>query len=244
MAEKTYPVSDAELKKAGRLTMMQLAFMPLVIGLILFVGFPHGLSIQFKVIVFFVTMALVGLIFAVTVPITQKKMKDAELLLDDEKLVRVSGGLREEILFSEVKKAKHIYMAGRDINALKLLHGGRWLSFNIFGNMGEIIEHVKAKLEEQGTEFLSVKKKLDLSNPLICFLYYLVFGLVMALIIRFNRDLYDYINVIIILLAGFFVLVYGPISRSAGKKFRKFELVVGPLLIGLGIINLVLRMLG
>jgi len=82
------------------------------------------------------------------------------------------------------------------------------------------------------------RQSIDWDNPWLLVTMIMLLILVILLIQRLDSGIiFRIFNVMFLVTYGLISLVYRPISRSLGKRFEKFEIILGIFLILIGIVS-------
>lgn len=159
-----------------------------------------------------------------------KKMKDTFLLFDETMLQRKSGTFCEEILYSRINKITVKRNHHAKILFIKIDFDNKTINLSGFENLEVVLSHLRSKISDESI-IATTQYKFNWNNPIILVGIMIATVLIILLLIKLNIKAYKIFNLIVSSLMGTLLLLFRPISKNAGMRFKKFENVLSIILI-------------
>lgn len=238
--EKVYRFSEETIKQRKKLSILLSVIM--LISMIIFsfviINTKELKNIKTFIIIIFVVMVVIAIEMIVVSSIMYKKLRSMEIALTEDGLKRRGGKFVESLLFEDLTKVQVSKEPSGKIALIKLKTSKK--SFNVAGfeNMDGLVEDIKEKLEDQSL-FIVKNWKLNWNSPVICIGVAIVTMIIIILFMKLGSNIYEIFNKIFIIGFAIFTLIYRPISRNGGKRFRLFETILGIIMLVAEIISIV-----
>lgn len=234
-------ISEAALKRTRMMSYVMIGFLPFMMLAFSFVfTFGKNIFIYMLVVSGAVTLSIAALSLFMTHRL-MKKMAQSRLVLGPE-LIRENGEFREVIRYEDIKSLKVIREYNGDVRLIKVKTESRTVVLHSFIEMELVYINIIGRVDEERVKVTDRKVVIDLLNPFIFLAYLILFTAAVLFIIKYFSQFYNYLTLIFPLIFGSFLLFGKPMSNASGKRFRKFELIVGPLLLATGLFTIVMKM--
>lgn len=164
------------------------------------------------------------------------KLRKLKLIITEEGFIRTAKGKEEKVLFSDIIKVNTKYYPDGDICFIKIKHRHGVISINGFESLDYILNTIKQNLPES-TVVEEKKYKINWNNPIILIVWMLIAAFIVLAIAEASSKAYSIFSFIIMLSIAIVVLFFKPVSKASGIRFRKFEIIIGVLIIILEILK-------
>jgi hypothetical protein len=183
-------------------------------------------------------LVVIEAIIIVESTILLQKMKEMTLTISSEGIERAGGRYTEKISFSDILKAAITEYPSGQVASVKLaVRDSKPVSLQGFEQMEWIAQQIEAAIPDKSM-IQRKRQSIDWDNPwlLVAMIMLLIF--VVLLIQRLDSGIiFRIVNFVFLITYGLVTLVSRPISRSLGKRFEKFEIVLGIFLTLIGIVT-------
>ena len=204
---------------------------PLMIAIAYFVASMKGVTkIKLMIIIIAVTVPLLVAEMFIVSSIMFKKLAELTLILGDTSLKRRGGNHAEEISYSEIKHVTVKRNKRGRILFVKIGADAKTINLAGFDNMETALLHIQNNVPETVIPD-SKQYKTDWNSPIIIALSMVFTAVVLLVLMKKSYNIYNIINILIPLCISVVFLIYKPISRNAGQRFRKFEIIISIILI-------------
>lgn len=174
----------------------------------------------------FFTFVIIEVEFILVSRFMLKRMMELSLALSEEYIVRSWRKSSERIPLEEIQKVVINEKPSGEIAYLDMHYGKKNIYIHGFDEMSEIAQHIQARMSASAV--VKRKKQLtDWNNPLVLVGIGILTVAAILLIQHFGGTAYSAFNIIFSAAVGTLLLTFKPISKSAGKRFEKFEIVMG-----------------
>lgn len=183
-------------------------------------------------------LVVIEAIIIVESTILLQKMKEMTLTISSEGIERTGDRYTETISFSDILKAAITEYPTGQVASIKLgVRGSKPVILQGFEQMEWIAQQIEAAIPDKSM-IERKRQSIDWDNPwlLVTMIMLLIF-VILLLQRQDSGNLFRIINVVFLVTYGLISLVYRPISRSLGKRFEKFEIILGIFLILIGIVS-------
>lgn len=236
-------ISEVALEKRRKLVYIMVGCLPVAM-LLFFSIVLYGTGLFLYTLAGFAISTLLLVILArVIVKEMLAKLAKNEVLLTEEALIRQNEGHQESLRFEEIKMLKVLREYNGRVRVIELKIAKKWVIVHSFLEMDELLTRLLAKVDTTKVKLIDRKVILDYYNPFILIPYiFTVTGLIVAAKF-YLKESYDNISLLFPIVFGLYLLLGGPMSNASGKRFRKFELILGPLLLVFGTFTIVMKLL-
>jgi len=226
----SYVQSNEVLKKQKQLMVFLLIWTP--ISIILFSLFTVRLSIAILI----PTIIFLDLIIYVQFRIMLRGQRSSQIEITDTEVIRRTGGTTEKIDLTNINHLTIHKLKTGAIASIVASHTGGKIGFNGYTDMDEILDHIllknkSIKVDEKIPKFIITNLPLFVSVTAIVSLGIVIF------LTKQHGSLYDLVRNILFAGTGILFLFYKPLSVHSSKKNRKFELIIGSILLLDGIVS-------
>lgn len=166
-----------------------------------------------------------------------QKMKEMTLTISAEGIERNGGRFTEKIPYRDMNSATIAEYPSGEAASIKLeLRERKPVTLQGFEKLEWVAQQIEAAFLDKSL-IRQKRLSIDWDNPwLLVLMIVLLLGLILF-IQRLGRDIiYPIVNVVFLFTYGLIALIYRPISRSIGKRFEKFEIILGVLMMISGIV--------
>ena len=233
MDSQAYAISDAFIKKTKRTYLCMYIFIPigifLMAALLLFAdGDTDNLSLFIGI--FIGITAFVEIELLIVSKIMLKKVKENTLTIGSDFLQRSGKKAEDPIAFQHIQK---LYIKKEAIGTIAYINiqtSTKTIRLCGFENLEEIADLLKAT--SVNASIKESQYKLDYNHPVM---FALIFFFSLAVFYLFNANLSLPLSDLVCLGMGIWFLLFKPVSKAQGKRFRLFEIIVGALIVlGIG----------
>lgn len=236
-------ISDEALKKSRRMIYLMMGFLPIMM-LVFCTVFFYGTEFYYFMLpgtgISGLVLVVISLVMTKTM---QKRMALNELILTDGELVRQNGGVKESVRYDEIKQVKVLREYNGKVRVITVRSANSNLQLHSFLEMDQALFNILAKVDEGIVKVNDRKIIIDFLNPFIFATYLFILMAVIVVAMRYFNTLYNNLSLLFPIAFGLYFILGRPISNASGKKFRKFELIVGPLLLVSGTFTIVMKFL-
>lgn len=186
-------------------------------------------------------LMIMGIILAIVIPLLVievlvlsrfmfKRLRETKLILEEEGFIRISGKYKEGFRYGDIQSIKVVRNKSKNIEMVKIKTTNK--NLNLFGldDMEAIIQLLKDRLSE-GVTIKEKEYKINWNNPFVIIGVMIITVLFLAILMNANMIGYRIFNTFFTLGIGLFFMLYRPISRNAGSRFKLFETILGIVLI-------------
>jgi len=231
---QTYAISDSFIKKTKRTYLCMYLFIPIGIFLMatlllfanddfynlpLFLGIIIGIAIFIEIELLIVSKIMI------------KKVKENTLTIGPDFLQRSGKKAEHPIAFQHIQK---LYIKKEAIGTIAYIHiqtNDQSIRLCGFENLEEIAELLKAQAVKASIK--ESQYKLDYNQPA---LFALTFFFAIAVFYLFDTHLSLPLSDLVSLGLAIWFLLFKPVSKAQGQRFRLFEIIVGAIIVlGIGI---------
>lgn len=170
-----------------------------------------------------------------------RKVRNLSVTLDESGFDRINVKNTERFQFDEFDNAIATFdHKNEKLMMVKFKGKKRTVVLAGFENMEEIFEHIK----NVGMQTSTKKFKADWNSPFITTLVFVGTLFIMGLILALKGEIFDYVVQLFQIVFALWFIVFKPVSRSSGEKFRAFEYILGGLILVCAIFIIVTKFLG
>lgn len=240
-----YRLSESYLKIQRNLIITMSIIMPIMVFAIFFILFYAG-NAKIYLSVILISSIFIILIIELTIIITYKiltkKYKNLTIEISENKIIRTNEKFKEEFNISDIKKMTVYKMKDGELFSIKLNFENSTVILAGFENFNNLCEEITLKI--QNKEIIVTKTKIinQLSPLYLATVLFLSFSFVTALTL-FNKSLMELFKVFIWLVVGIMFLFFKPTSKTLGKRFRIFEIILGLVFLFLIAMEIILELL-
>ena len=245
MEPRVFQFSEKEIERGKkRMLLMGLLLMPIAIAFAIIEGDDPGVPIRIGLFVF--TLVTFGAILFVASVLVSQMMRELEIRVTNEAVGRKGGKFIETINDRDLTRIDVQEIKMGKIIGIRLYSPSRQMPIAGFNNMNLLFDEITQHIPEE-VEIRRKQTSIDWTHPLVSLLIAIpvmaaTLGL-FAYVEGLGENIYDFFSALFYLAFGVFVLIYRPISKSVGIRFRKFEIVTSVLGIVYGIFLLASELL-
>ncbi|WP_461205807.1 hypothetical protein [Clostridium sp. DL1XJH146] len=230
--DKTFKFSEETIKQRKKLMIVMAIIM--LVAIVFFSIFLSSIDEIKNIWLFIKIISVMAAIMIIEIVIVSrimfKKLRTMEIIVTEKTFVRQGGKFIEAISFNDLIRVKVSTEPSGKIAFIKLKTRKKSFSISGFESMDILVENIKEKLED--SSILIIKKwKVNWNNPITSVIAGIITMIIIALLMRFSLSKYEIFNRFLIIGFALFLLIYRPISRNSGKRFRILELVSGILML-------------
>ncbi len=223
----TLKFSDSALAQSRRRALTIQLLLPAGLALFLYFMPPVAGGLRMKIEAAIITILAFESMSIIQSRSVFRKLKELAVEIFPDRLERKGGKFTEKIAFTDITGVRIEDRRAGGIASIRLRVQGRGqLVLHGFEDMELLARSIEEGVSDKSI-ILRKSQALDWNNPL-----YTVGGAslmipVMLLLQRLEDNVYLGISVLFFFVVGIFIAAYRPISRSAGERFSRYELVVG-----------------
>ncbi|GKX65389.1 hypothetical protein [Inconstantimicrobium mannanitabidum] len=242
MENKEFGFSEKEIKRRKKNKYVIMVMLPIIMLLtMVVVNMNQDGNIDFTD---FTDLAFVSIFVGVFVEaemlilikVIFSRLRKLKLIITEEGFIRTAKGKEEKVLFSDIIKVNTKYYTDGDICFIKIKHRHGVISINGFDSLEDILNTIKQNLPES-TVVEEKKYKINWNNPIILIVWMLIAAFIVLAIAEGSSIAYSILSFIFMVSIALVALFFKPISKSSGIRFRKFEIIIGVLIIILEILK-------
>lgn len=227
----TYKISKQTLKDRKKNLLILMIFMPIMMAAFSYIYAQQGgglKNVKLYAMIIAGASAFIVLEVYVVGKIMFKKIASMAIIFDDQGFDRVNGKKTERFDFCDLKDLKITTVENLDHKMI--LRGKCGQKAFVLGGF-EDMPGLANRFEGHGETIHRKHKKIDWTNPKVSLVIMPVVFLIFALLITVGDAYTDYISPLIQLIMGLWFLLFKPISRNSGARFKKMEYGLGGLLV-------------
>lgn len=232
MEDRIFVYSQETIKESKYRSYITMAMMPLIIIFFAFIFSSQKGNFDYKVMASIVAITITIIIIEIIIidRILFIKLNEMKLIIGTNKFERIGGKFTEEINYENIKFIKVRRRANGKIIMLKVHSENKRINISGFEDMYTVLELIRKKIQDQSV-ITEKKYKVNWNSPMIAILTMALTVGILTVMIKTNLYFYQLFNMLFVFVLGLFFLLYKPISRSAGMRFRKFEIVLSIVLL-------------
>ena len=232
-----YEFSEETIAKKKRLIYMISILMPPFLAVLIFCTpvFP-SLFIAKIVSFLFTCMMLILIAFIVSFAVL-RQLKQMCIKTEHDSIVRIRANSEDTILLEDIVRVVSIEDKDGIPVILRIYSKDRTDHLFGFKSMDDIRNHISSNT---AIEIENKVRKVDWESPKIFVPYFVIINLIMIVAFNFSQDSYMRYAYIIGIFAGFFFIVYKPLSKSQGSSKEVIEIIIGMFLIIFYLLNFIL----
>ncbi|MDF2520524.1 MAG: hypothetical protein K0R84_1152 [Clostridia bacterium] len=244
MEQKEYQFSEETIKQRKKVMNTMALCLPIIMIIFAFIITREMDSVPIGVISAFLGAAIALIVVEIIVVsrIMMKKLRQSILILSEDKLIHKNGVYNDTIMFKDIKAINVKKEKKGKILVIKLTAGKKIMNITGFENLSEVLEHLIQHAPEQAVQSEKTYK-VNWNSPFVLALIMFITLAVIIVIMSYGEFIYQSFNALIMLGFGLLMLIYRPISRTSGSRFRTFEIVMGILLSVFSAIQLIIQLL-
>ncbi len=226
---KTYTISDEFIKRTKYIYLTIMIMLPVGIIGILFLTLGPTDLLNTGNFIFYLTSGIIIFLELELLTISRimlKKIKQNTLTIEETFLQRKSKILESPLEFKSIKKLTIKYNPNNSVNFIDIKAPNQSIRLCGFENMEEIAPILKTNASH--AEITEHTYKLNYNSPVVCIVIFFVSILCFYLVDSKSRLP---INDIFSVGLALWMLLFKPISKAQGKRFRAFEIVCGSVII-------------
>lgn len=244
-ADKVFKFSEETVKQIKKRYWIILCALPiLMIAFSYFSPRAHGLNktAYYGCVAFGIFM--VELIILIQAPIMIKKMRELTLSISDESMERSGGKALEKVIYKEIQRLVIMEKASGQIESIRVSYAnGKNLVLHGYENMESMVEKIRSKVTDPSL-VQTKRRRLNWNEPIVIVTSMALTFIAILLIQNIGgANAYNVFNIGFQSIFGAVLLLHGPISRNAGQRFRKFEIIIGVILLVCSLAQAVLSLI-
>lgn len=240
----TFRISEDIIKERKKIMVIMVCFMPImmVAFVLLFSSQGNGIKdmqLALKIIGGVSTFVILEMV--VVSKMMFKRIRSIIINFDEKGFTRINGKKTERFEFDEMTNVKitkkegqlqKMIIKGKCANKAFILGG--------YDNMSQMNTLIETSVMTIGQK----EQKIDWSSPKVVIAVMGLTFLVMAILSLIDGDILDYTSPLFQVVFGLYFMIFKPISKSSGARFKLLENIMGVLLIIGGSAVLIIRLLG
>lgn len=244
MQQREFVFSEETIKQRKKLMWLIVMMMPIVAVIFTFLFSLRDSDFDIGLFLIIITgvVAFVVIELMVVSRLTMRKLAESRIVVYEDRLEHRSGRFSDIIRFADIKSIGARREKSGKLLLVRLTVSKRAFNVTGFEGMEEILVILRDKAP-QDTPFTDKTYKIDWNSPAVLTLVMLITTLVLSTFVLLGDDFYLAFNIIFTISMGLVFLIYRPISRSAGSRFKLFEIICGGLILVSGIMILITKLL-
>lgn len=242
MEEKTLIFSQETIKERKRilyLTMFMLPFMLVFFSYFFSVVKGDGtLKAKPLIIIMSIIVPIVTLEIVIISKIMFKKISEMKLVVAENMVSRVGGKFEEIIKYGDIVKLTVKRNKKDQIIYLKVKISNETINLSGFENMDNLFMDFRENITGE-CEIVEIKNRVNWNNPFIAFITMVVSVLVITAMFLIEIKVYEIFYILFPIAFGIVFLMSKPISKNAGTRFRKFEIIISCIILAGGILTFI-----
>lgn len=241
MESKTFKFSESVImERRKNISIMQILMPIFIIAFVLVREDFQALDIGRDLFVLFFTIIITETILILQPRMMFKRLKESELIVSDIGIERKNLNYVESIAFKDINKVLLREKKSGEVMFIDIRTPTTKIKINGYEDMDEILNNIKQNIPNQVIELKQNKIDLDIRMVTICSA---IITLVILLgLIKFQYNFYHLYNDLFSMAIGSVFLIYRPISKNSGTRFKKKETILGMLLLTFGLISFLLKL--
>lgn len=235
MEVKVFKFSESVIKERKRVTQIIQIEAPIFIIILIFV--LRDVIADTKVCLLATAFSIILIETMLTLQSRKifKQQRETEVIVNDTGIQRKSADFIETIEYKNIRKVSVREKKSGEVLLISI--STESTSINIFGfeNMEAISESIKLNIP--GDLIKNKQNKIELDTRLVVICSMVISSVIILSIVRSRY--HGLFNDLFLLTAGFFTLIYRPISKSSGLRYKKKETIFGILFIIFGLISFI-----
>ena len=231
---QTYTISEAFIKKTKRTYLCMYLFIPIgIFAMATLLLFADGDTYSWPLFIkIFIVMTLfIEIELFIVSKIMLKKVKENTLTIGPDFLQRSGKKTDYPIAFQHIQKLHIKKEATGTIAYINIQTSSQSIRLCGFNNLEEIAELLKNHAVQASIK--ESQYKLDYNHPA---LFALIFFFLLAIFYLFDNHLSIPLSDLVSLGLGIWFIIFKPVSKAQGQRFRLFEIIIGSLIVlGMGI---------
>lgn len=232
MEDRIFVFSKDTIKESKQKNYMMMAMTALIIIVFAFIFSSQTGDSDYKlmasIVAISITIAILGII--IISRIMFKNLIDMRLIVGINKFKRISGKFNEEIIYATIKFIQVIRGANGKIIMLKVLSENNRITIYGFEDMDTVLALMRNNVMDQSV--ITEKKYIvNWNSPVITILAMALTAGIFTFMIKTDLYYYRLFNMLFIFVFGLFLLLFKPISKGAGMRFRRFETILSIVLL-------------
>lgn len=237
--KKVYSFSEESIKQRKKHMILTIIIMS--VAMVIFTYFLINIKAihNIRMFVTIISITLIFLIIEILIvsSILFRKLRTMEMLVTENGLTRRGGKFEETLLFYDLIKVKVSREPSGKIAIIKLKTRKKSINIIGFENLEYLLEDISNNVEDSSL-IVEKKWKYNWNSPMFSFCCAVIVILILVLLMKLRLDIYYIFNELFMIGLGIFVIIYRPISKNAGRRFRVLEVVVGTLILVGSVIGL------
>lgn len=238
MEAKVFKFSESIIKERKKITLIIQVLGPIFIIILVFVIRDFIKDIKMGLSVILLSVITIETVLILQSRMMFKRIKETEIIVNDISIQRKSANYIENIEYKNITKVLVREKRSGEVQIISISTPSTSINIAGFENMGDILECILQNVPSNLIKFK--KNKMDLDNRLVVICSMIISSVFIISIMKSGfHDLFDRLFQ---LTAGSLTLIFRPISKNSGLRFKKMETTLGILLIVLGLISFINRL--
>lgn len=230
--ENIFDFSDeavSEYRKRNKVMMFTVPFITIVFSLMIF-KIENMESLKLYMAIISAVAVFIMIEIYIVSRIMTKKIRNTKLYIYDDRFERIGGKKNESVEFSQIKSIKEKRNPKGKLLLIELKIEKKTISMFGFENIEKILEIMKEKTSDS-VEIKRKQYKVDWNSPFATIIIMLITVIVIGLIRNYDKNIYELFNGVFMIGFSIFFLIYRPVSKSLGSRFRALEVICGLLIL-------------
>lgn len=242
MEEKTLIFSQETIKERKRILYLMMFMVPfLIVFFSYFFSVVKGdgtLKAKPFIIIMSIIVPIVTLEIVIISKIMIKKISEMKLVVSENMVSRVGGKFEETIKYDDIVKITVKRNKKGEIIYLKVKISNKTINLSGFENMDNLFLDFKENITSE-CEIVEIKNRINWNNPFTTFITMIVTVLVIIAMFLIEIKVYEIFNILFPIALGTVFIMFKPISKNAGTRFRKFEIIISCIILVGGILSFI-----
>lgn len=232
MEERSFKFSEDTIKERRKRIYVMMGMMPVIFSLFYYIFARQNGIADFGIMIGIFVFVLVFMICETLIVTSTmlKKLRQMQLIMGSEAFERRGGKFAELVNYSDINFLEVRRGNKGQIIFIKVKYLNKIINISGFEEMETILKQLTESMPE-GQPVKEKQYKINWENPVILIFIMLLTVIVILVIISAGANYYGLFNLLFILAFGLFFLLYKPISRNAGKRFRTFEIIISVIML-------------
>ena len=241
MSDNTFQLAESFFKRRKIVIGILMTAMPVFLLGATLLRTPEGSASAIWPILIGVIL-VVEVIMVTTASLTMKRVRQLRYVFQEKGIERISGGHRELFPYDDITKVLANYNPNGQLASVKVESPGKSLVAFQLNDMPAFLEQLSLRTSIPGG-VTRKNLKVDWDGPLVWLGSFVVAGLVLAVFSSGGYFFREFGSSLIQAGLGFYFVFFNPISKAQGPRFRKFELIIGWLLMGMCVLQIGMKLL-
>jgi len=184
--------------------------------------------IQTLIISFAVVISVVLIEILILSKIMFNQIRKMKLIITDNSIKRVNSNLVEEFWYQDIVKINIRRNRKDAVLYIKIKLKNKSVMLAGYENMNQIASCLEERMKDNSW-VIEKQTTLNWNNPFLLILLMITITLLILGMIMINISIYKVFGIVMPIVIGLYMLIYRPITRNLGLKFRRFEVILSAL---------------